>query len=56
MREYRSFSSKDIMLVNILQICGAVLVSVGVSVIFLPAGLIAAGVFAILFGLGLERR
>lgn len=56
MMEFPSFSSKDIMLVNVLQICGAVLVSTGVLFIFPPAGLITAGAFAILFGLGLERK
>lgn len=56
MKECRSFSSKDIMLVNGLQIGGAVAISVGVAFIFPPAGLIVAGAFAILFGLSLERR
>jgi len=56
MMEFPSFSSKDMMLVNLLQICGAVLVSVGFSIIFLPAGMITAGAFAILFGLSLERK
>jgi hypothetical protein len=56
MMEFRSFFSKDIMLVNLLQISGAALVSIGVALIFFPAGIIAAGTFAILFGLGLERR
>lgn len=44
------------MLVNILQIGGAVAISAGVAFIYPPAGLIALGVFAILFGLSLERR
>jgi hypothetical protein len=44
------------MLVNILQISGAVLVSAGAAWIFPPAGLILAGVFAIMFGVGLERK
>lgn len=39
-----------------LQVAGAVLVSSGIGVIFPPAGIIIAGVFAILFGLALERR
>lgn len=56
MMEFRSFFSKDIMLVNLLQISGAVLVSIGAALVFPPAGLIAAGVFAILFGVSLERR
>jgi hypothetical protein len=56
MRECRSFSSKDNMLVNILQISGAVLVAAGAALVFPPAGLIVAGAFAILFGMSLERR
>jgi len=56
MMEFQSFSSKDIMLVNLLQIGGALLVSAGAFIIFPPAGIIAAGAFALLFGLSLERR
>ena len=44
------------MVANILQIAGAISVTVGVAMIFPPAGAIVAGAFAILFGLGLERR
>jgi hypothetical protein len=39
-----------------LQIGGAVLVTAGIGLIFVPAGLIAAGLFAILIGISLERR
>lgn len=56
MKECRSFSLKDVMLVNGLQIGGAVAISAGVAIVFPPAGLIVAGAFAILFGLSLERR
>lgn len=44
------------MLVNVLQISGAVLVSAGAAWIFPPAGLLVAGFFSIMFGVGLERR
>jgi hypothetical protein len=44
------------MLANILQIGGASLITVGAALIWLPAGLIVAGAFAILFGITLERR
>jgi len=44
------------MIINILQIGGAVLISAGAALIYPPAGFIAAGAFAILFGLSLERR
>jgi hypothetical protein len=44
------------MLVNILQIGGAVSISVGAALIYPPLGLIILGAFAILFGLSLERK
>lgn len=44
------------MVANILQIGGAVLVTAGATLVWLPAGFIVAGVFAILFGVSLERR
>jgi hypothetical protein len=47
-----SMSSK---VVIATQVAGAVAVSIGVGLIFLPAGIIAAGVFSILFGIALER-
>lgn len=56
MKECRSFSSKDVMLINSLQIGGAVLIAAGAAWVFPPAGLIVAGAFAILFGVSLERR
>jgi hypothetical protein len=39
-----------------LQIAGAVLVTAGVTLIFLPAGLIIGGLFLVLFGLAAERK
>jgi len=44
------------MVVNILQISGAVLVTTGAALAWPPAGFIVAGAFAIIFGLRLERR
>jgi hypothetical protein len=44
------------MVANILQIAGAISITAGVATIFPPAGAIVAGIFAILFGLSLERR
>lgn len=38
------------------QIAGALSVSIGVGMVFLPAGIVIGGVFSILFGLALERR
>lgn len=40
---------------DLLQIGGAVLVTVGAGLILIPAGLIVGGVFAILIGISLER-
>lgn len=43
-------------LATLLQAVGASLVSLGLGIIFLPAGLVVAGVFTILFGLAMEKR
>ena len=43
------------MLANIIQVSGAILLSLGVGLIFPPAGVMVAGVLAILFGISLER-
>ena len=39
-----------------LQIGGAVLITLGAGLIFLPAGLIVGGILTILLGISLERR
>lgn len=39
----------------IAQLLGATAIAVGAGLIFPPAGLIIAGVFAILFGIAIER-
>lgn len=39
----------------VAQITGAVAVSVGIGMIFLPAGIIMAGLFSLLFGIAVER-
>lgn len=56
MKECLSSFFKAVMIANILQITGSLLVTGGVWAVFPPAGLVVAGVFAILFGLGLERK
>lgn len=43
------------MIATALQIAGALLGSVGLGMIWLPLGVIAAGAFALLFGIALER-
>ena len=40
---------------TIIQIIGAVTVSVGVGLIYAPLGIILAGAFALAFGVALER-
>jgi hypothetical protein len=44
------------MLANVLQVTGLLAIAVGVGWIFLPAGVVALGVGALLFGLALERE
>jgi hypothetical protein len=43
------------MIANVLQIGGLAAVAAGAALIFIPAGLIVAGVGCVLFGLALER-
>lgn len=43
------------MLANVLQIAGIAAIAVGAGLIFVPAGIVAAGIGAVLFGLALER-
>lgn len=43
------------MIANILQVAGAVTVSLGIGILFPPAGIIALGISAILIGISLER-
>lgn len=44
------------MVANVLQVGGLIAMAVGAGLVFVPAGLIVAGVGAILFGLALERE
>jgi hypothetical protein len=44
------------MTATIFQAVGATAVSVGLAMIFVPAGIIAAGVMCLLIGISLERR
>lgn len=43
------------MLATVLQVVGAVAVTIGVALIYLPAGLIVGGVLITVFGLAIER-
>ena len=39
-----------------MQIAGALAVTLGVGLMFIPAGLIVGGLFLVLFGLAAERK
>jgi hypothetical protein len=41
---------------SLVQIIGAFLVSVGVGIVFPPAGIVIAGALAIVFGISLEKK
>jgi hypothetical protein len=41
---------------TILQVIGAAAISIGAALMFIPAGLIIAGIFALMFGLAMERN
>jgi hypothetical protein len=41
---------------TVLQAAGAVAISIGAGLIFIPAGIIIGGVFAVAFGIALERN
>lgn len=44
------------MTATILQAAGAAIVAIGIGLIYPPAGVISAGILAILFGISLERK
>ena len=39
-----------------LQVLGAIIVSAGVGIVFMPAGIILAGAFMIAFAVAIERN
>ena len=41
---------------TVLQISGAALITLGVGLFLVPAGLIVGGLFALMFGVAIERR
>lgn len=43
------------MIATILQACGVAVFALGLSLIWLPLGIVAAGVGMVLFGLAIER-
>lgn len=40
---------------TLLQVIGAVSITIGIGIIFVPAGIIVGGLSILLFGLALER-
>jgi hypothetical protein len=44
------------MMASLIQIAGATLVSIGVGIVFPPAGIVMAGALAIVFGISLEKK
>ena len=40
---------------GLVQLVGAVAVTVGAALVYVPAGWIAGGLFAVVIGVGLER-
>ena len=41
---------------TIVQVAGSLALSVGVGLVFFPAGLVVAGVLAVLFGIAMEKN
>jgi hypothetical protein len=39
-----------------LQVAGAAAITVGIAIVWLPLGVVTGGIFALLFGLALERQ
>lgn len=47
--------SKTTGIILLMEVAGAMLVTVGVGSIFIPAGLIVAGIFLLVFAVAIER-
>jgi hypothetical protein len=41
---------------TIVQVAGSLALSVGVGLVFIPAGLVVAGALAVLFGIAMEKN
>lgn len=39
-----------------LQVAGAAAITIGIGIVWLPLGVITGGVFALMFGLAIERQ
>ena len=50
-----SLVSKSAAIILVVELVAAILISVGIGLLLVPAGIIAAGVFLLVFGIALER-
>ena len=50
-----SLVSKSAAIILVVELLAAILISFGVGLLLVPAGIIAAGVFLLVFGIALER-
>ena len=50
-----SLVSKTAAIILVVELVAAVLISVGIGLLLVPAGIIAAGVFLLVFGIAYER-
>ena len=50
-----SLVSKSAAIILVVELVAAVLISVGIGILLMPAGIIAAGVFLLVFGIAYER-
>ena len=50
-----SLVSKSAAIILLVELVAAILISVGIGLLLMPAGIIAAGVFLLVFGIAYER-
>lgn len=50
-----SLVSKSAAIILVVELIAAILISVGIGLLLVPAGIIAAGVFLLVFGIAYER-
>ena len=50
-----SLVSKSAAIILVVELVAAILISVGIGLLLMPAGIISAGVFLLVFGIAYER-
>ena len=50
-----SLVSKSAAIILVVELVAAILISIGIGLLLVPAGIIAAGVFLLVFGIAYER-